>query len=99
MMNENEVQEKLTRIRQLRAALAPALAELEEIEGEVKAAVLEWGRSFECDGVTAAYRSESVRVTWDAKALDGFAVAYKPLLKFRKETTVKPSVAITVRQR
>jgi len=69
---------------------------LQEIENEIKATVLEAGESAEHLGVKATYRSGYDRVSYDSKALDGYAAAHPEVLAFRKATQCRPSVSVKV---
>lgn len=60
------------------------------LEAEIKAAVLEHGASIKNAEIQAIYTKG--RVTWNADALDGYAVNHPELFAFRKEG--KPSVSI-----
>ena len=73
---------------------APMIEEAEArcaaLEQQVKAAVLAHGATVKGARVQAVYIKG--RVTWDAKALDGYAVEHPELFAFRKEGA--PSVSI-----
>ena len=60
------------------------------IEGEVKAAVLELGETAKGDYLMAVFAKG--RVSWDTKALDGYAAGHPEIAQFRKEGA--PSVSI-----
>lgn len=65
------------------------------IEAEVKDAVLVLGQTVKSSVLMAVWSKP--RVSWDIKALDGYAVAHPEVGAFRKEG--KPSVSIrTVRK-
>lgn len=60
------------------------------LETKIKTAVLEHGASVKDAEIQAIYTKG--RVTWNADALDGYAVNHPELFAFRKEG--KPSVSI-----
>ena len=78
----------------LEAEYAPAIeaaqAGIASLEAEIKAAVLEHGATVKASNLQAVWMRG--RVTWDTKALDGFAKARPELLAFRKEGP--PTVSI-----
>ena len=61
-----------------------------EAESAVKAAVAEHGATVKGQFLQAVWNKP--RVTWDAKALDGYAINHPELFAFRTEG--KPSVSI-----
>ena len=70
--------------------IAEAITEtVATIEADIKAAVLAIGESVKGD-YTAVYAKG--RVSWDTKALDGYAAAHPEIEKFR--TVGQPSVSI-----
>lgn len=64
---------------------------IERQEERLKSWVLLHGATVKSGRLTAVYRPG--RVTWDTKALDGYAAAHPELLPFRK--TGQPSASIT----
>ena len=83
-------------IQQLQEAIAQRREKLDELELEIKAAVLEQARSEKGYGITATYRSGYVKNSWDNAKLEGFAAAFPQILEFRKQSNVGPSVAMKV---
>lgn len=92
-------------IATLEASILPALTAIEEqyaerlndmdiavsaAEANVRIAVLAVGKSVKGAHLHAVYSKG--RVSWDSKGLDGYAVAYPEVLKFR--STGEPSVSI-----
>ena len=63
--------------------LEAAQANASELEIRVKALVAEHGRSVKSSRLQAVYMSP--KVTWDSKALDGYALNNPALYAFRKE--------------
>lgn len=61
-----------------------------ETEAQVRADVVTLGQSVKVNGLQAVYMKG--RVTWDAKALDGYAVGHPELFAFRRES--EPSVSL-----
>lgn len=64
--------------------------EIALIEAEVKAAVLESGETSKGGSLQAVYAKG--RVSWDTKALDGYAKANPAIAEYRKQG--EPSVSI-----
>lgn len=71
-------------------AAAEIAASITDLESRIKAMVTEHGATVKGEGVQAVYMAG--RVTWDAKALDGFALNHPELFGFRTEG--KPSVSL-----
>ena len=71
--------------------LAPKIATLEY---QIKDAVLAEGASVKGTTLTASFVKG--RVSWDTRALDGYAVTHVEIVPFRKEG--KPSVRIQARK-
>jgi hypothetical protein len=61
-----------------------------ETEAQVRADVVTLGQSVKVNGLQAVYMKG--RVTWDAKALDGYALGHPELFAFRREG--EPSVSL-----
>lgn len=70
--------------------LEAAAAKANELTAAIKAAVTEHGASVKGSRAKAVFTKG--RVTWDAKALDGYALRVPELFAFRSEG--KPSVSI-----
>ena len=60
-----------------------AQANASELESKVKTLVVEHGKSVKSSRLQAVYMSP--KVTWDSKALDGYALNNPALYAFRKE--------------
>jgi hypothetical protein len=86
-----QVKEELTA---LDAEYTPQLATVQEtattLEAEVRAEVLRVGIS--CKGTRLHVIWVKGRVSWDTKALDGYAAAHPEMLQFRKEG--EPSISM-----
>ena len=89
--------ELLREYRELYLATADARAKLAKLESAIKSEVRELGKGVEGDGVSVTYRPGNKRVSWDGKALDGFAAAHPEILVFRKESVTSPVVSIKVK--
>jgi len=76
--------------QELKPRIAAAEEQAAQLEGEVKALVIERGASVKGERLHAVYSKG--RVTWDTKGLDGFVVAHPEVAQFRKEG--QPSVTI-----
>lgn len=88
--------EMLAQYRDMKAELAPALAALGELEKSIKTHVLETGETAEIDGASVSIRNGYERVSWDGKALAGYAVAHPEIEQFKSVSAVKPTVVIKV---
>ena len=66
------------------------LVEIGQLEAQIKAAVLEYGRSVKGAGMQAVYMAG--RVSWDDKFLQGYAATHEEILPARMEG--KPSVSL-----
>lgn len=75
---------------ELSSTIQPAQALAATLEAEAKAEVLKIGASVKGAHLQAVWSKP--RVSWDTKALDGYAAAHPELLTFRKEG--EPSVSI-----
>jgi hypothetical protein len=84
-LNDMEVEQQST--------LEAAKIGISQLENEIKSEVLGFGESVKGDYLQAVWSKP--RVTWDTKALEGFAAAHPELLEFRK--VGKPSVTIRTR--
>ena len=93
MLNLNDA---LTIYRDMSQELAPMLAELKELESQIKAHVKETGETGDVDGVTVKISKGYERASWDGKALKGYAAAHPEISEFCKVTAVGPSVSIKV---
>ena len=65
-------------------------SEISELEAQVKSIVLESGETAKGGSLQAVYTKG--RVTWDTKALDGYAKANPAIAEYRKQG--EPSVSI-----
>ena len=68
------------------------------IEAEIRDLMPEIAKTVKTENGAALYRKGSLRVSYDAKALDAITEPYVQglILPFRKETAVKPSISIEV---
>ena len=86
-----EVRQRMAEIEAEFSGKAEAVNEnIAALEAEIKADVLTGGKTVK--GATLMAVWSKGRVTWDAKSLDGFAVAHPEILYARKEGD--PSVSI-----
>lgn len=91
----SEVTQKLERLRDMKAEIAPMLNEIAQLEKEVKSDILDTGEIPEVDCVTVKIRNGYSRQSWDSKALQGYAAAHPEIMQFCSESSVAPSVALT----
>lgn len=86
-----EIKEKLAEID---AEIDPKIDELSqqkaELESEIKQEVLEAGQTVK--GTYHSFVWSKPRVSWDTKALDGYAAAHPEIQRFRAEGA--PSVSV-----
>jgi hypothetical protein len=68
--------------------------QIEGVRLEIKAAVVELGKSVKAAHLHAVYSKP--RVNWNSKALDGYALSHPELFAFRREG--KPSCSIRARR-
>jgi hypothetical protein len=89
-----EIKEKLAEIEAEFAPKVEALsAENERLAAQIREQVLELGATVSGDFHQAIFTKG--RVSWDTKALDGYAAAHPEVATFRKEG--QPSVSIRLR--
>ena len=81
----------------LYVSLQPSMDKLKRLKEMIKTLVLQVGRTCSHGATTATYRKGYVRVSWDGKGLDGYAVANPEVLHFRKESKVESTVSISVK--
>ncbi len=70
--------------------LEQALANVKSLAEDIKVAVIATGATVKGDLVQAIYTKG--RVSWDTKALDGYAAGHPEIIQFRKEG--EPSVSL-----
>ena len=68
---------------QLTQASLPYDSQIAVMKMQIQQAVLEIGKTVRGSALMAVYSKG--RVTWDTRALDGFAAAYPELLPFRRQ--------------
>ena len=86
-----EIKDKLAEIDAEFAQKSESIqAKKTELEAEIKAEVLEAGRSVK--GTYHSFVWSKPRVSWDTKALDGYAAAHPEIQQFRIEGS--PSVSV-----
>lgn len=74
----------------MRVEIQPMLDAIKEQEDAIREHVLKTGELHD----RVQIRDEYTRVSWDSRALEGFASAHPEILQFRKESTVKRTVVI-----
>ena len=62
----------------------------------IKAHVKETGETAEVEGASISIRNGYTRVSWDSKALAGFAVVHPEINEFKTVREIGPSVTIKV---
>lgn len=70
---------------------APRMKDLQE---RIKAEILKQGKPFKCMWGEATYRKGYDRISWDSKALSGYAAAHPEIETFKKVTFVEPVVSV-----
>jgi hypothetical protein len=79
------------------AELAPAMQQLEDVKRRLQAAGLQHGETVTVGRVTVEVREGYERVTWDGRALAGYAAANPAINEFKSVTPVRPTAAVKVR--
>lgn len=97
-MTEFNLTESLEQLRDMKQELGPAIAKVGRLEKKIKQHILDTGETAEVKGVTIRLRTGYTRITWNSKALEGYAVAHPDILALRSESEIKPSVSIRVEQ-
>lgn len=86
-----EIKDKLAEVAaEEQTALSAANEGIAKLTNEIKAEVLQVGATVKSERLQAVYSNG--RVSWDTKALDGYAAGHPELLQFRKEG--EPSISI-----
>ena len=91
MTTISDLNEAIERLDAMRAELGPAIDQMTALEKDIRAHVLETGETH--DRITI--RNGYTRVSWDNRALAGYAVDHPEIKQFAKESEVGPSVAIS----
>lgn len=91
-----DLNEMLAAYRDKKIKLQPALDTLSDLEKQIKAHVLATGETGDVPGVTVSIRNGYERVSWDGKALIGYAAAHPEIEQFKSVSVTGPSVAIKV---
>ncbi len=86
-----EIKEKLAEIdAEFEPKIEQLLQEKSQLEAEIKDEVLNAGRTIK--GTYHSFVWSKPRVSWDTKALDGYALAHPEIAQFRKPG--KPSLSV-----
>ncbi len=86
-----EIKEKLAEIdAEFEPKIEQLLQEKSQLEAEIKDEVLNAGRTIK--GTYHSFVWSKPRVSWDTKALDGYALAHPEIAQFRAEGS--PSVSV-----
>lgn len=70
------------------------LPKMKELEEQIKAEVIKQGKAFKCMWGAVTYKKGHDRVSWDSKALSGYAAAHPEIEVFKNITKVAPSVNV-----
>lgn len=91
-----EYSKKIALLEAMRDGITSEIDErIDQLEKEIKASVKDFGSSVKSSTLHAVFSKP--RITWDSKALDGYATGGHPeLFAFRKEG--KPSCSIRTRR-
>lgn len=89
--------EMLAEYRDMFIELSPHIDALENLKRLIVAHVKETGETGNTEGVTVKIRSGYERVSWDGKALAGYAAAHPEIETFKSVSAVGPSVTIAVK--
>jgi hypothetical protein len=90
-------------VSRLQSILTPLLESIKDIEDPYRSKMAKIEDiikanstgSVTAHGVKVSYRKGYPKVTYDSKALDGYAIANPDVLNFRSETQVKPIFSIS----
>jgi hypothetical protein len=74
--------------------VAPLQEQLDTIKAALAAAVVAHGETVKSEYGRVEYVRGGERVTWDGKALEGYAAAHPEVLKFKTVKAVDPSARI-----
>lgn len=93
----NSIEELLTDYRNKKKILQSRMDELADLEGQIKAIAKESKQGVEIEGARViVIEPKNPRVSWNTKALEGFAAAHPELKDLRSESWPAPSVRIIV---
>lgn len=92
----NSLNELLTKYRDMYVELQPAIDQMNALKAKITQHVKETGETGDVDGVTVSIRKGSERVSWDTKALKGYAAAHPEIEQFCKVTITSPAVTVKV---
>lgn len=87
----NDLNEAIEQLDAMRAELGPAIEQMNALEKRIRAHVLATGEKH--DRITV--RNGYTRVSWDSRALFGYAVDHPEIKAFCSTSEVGPSVAIS----
>lgn len=74
--------------------IAPLQEQLDTIKAALASAVVTAGETVKTEYGRVEFVRGGERVTWDAKALEGYAAAHPEILKFKSVKSVEPSARI-----
>ena len=96
--NMHDIYTLMEEYERLYREMLPIREKLDSLKKDIKSVVLQGGNAISHGAVTATYRKGYTRVSWDSKGLDGYAVANPGVLHFRRESKVKSTVSISVKE-
>lgn len=92
---DDEVQRAMKALEQYDLKVGHVKA-MDDMESKIQKAVAALGRSVRGLTWSALYRKPYTRVSWNTKALDGYAAAHPEILPFRKETGVGANIRLVI---
>jgi hypothetical protein len=87
----NDLNQALEQLDAMRAELGPAIEQMNALERAIRDHVLETGETHDRITIRAGY----TRISWDNRALAGYAVDHPEIKQFAKTSDIGPSVAIS----
>lgn len=86
---------KLATLRDMKAEVAPILAEIKRLEQEIKEEILETGEMPDVYGVKVRVQRGYTRKQWDGKALQEYARHHPEIMAFCTEKQTRDYVALS----
>jgi hypothetical protein len=91
------IEQFLAEYADLKAQVAPVLERIKVLEREIKSVAVECG-GLDTPMARVEIRKAYERVSWDSRALAGYAAVHPEILQFRKVTQVGVSAAIKIKK-
>lgn len=92
-----DLNELLTQYRDMYIELQPAIDQMNALKKQISEHVKETGETGNVEGVNVSIRKGSERVTWNSKALVGYAAAHPEIEQFKSVKMSSPAVTVKVK--